>query len=149
MNEFPHSYSVKVEGGPEANLTASVENLASIEVAPPLQFGGPGDQWSPEDLFVAAVANCFVLSFRAVAKASKVNWTSISCVSEGTLDRQDRKIRFTNILTKAKLTIPPEQDSEAAAKALDKAEHSCLVTNSLSCESQLEFEIIEAASSTV
>lgn len=33
--------------------------------APPVQFGGDGKEWSPEDLFVAAVADCYLFSFKA------------------------------------------------------------------------------------
>ena len=135
-------YSVKVAGKPESNLTVYAENLPTLEVAPPLQFDGPGDQWSPEDLLMASVANCFVLSFRAIARAYKVEWSSIECVSEGTLDRVDGKTLFTHILTKVKLNIPQNQSIETAEKTLNKAEDTCLISNSLTCISELEFDIV-------
>ena len=144
MKELPHSYSVTVTGeSSTTNLVTSADNLASIQVAPPSQFGGPGDQWSPEELLIAAVANCFVLSFKAIAKASKVEWQSISCESEGTLAKVDRKILFTKVITKAKLSIPSGQSSVAAQRALKKAEETCFVTNSLTAEAELEYQIEE------
>ncbi len=141
--DLPHKYSVSVSAAPETNLTASVDGLPSLQVAPPAQFGGPGDQWSPEDLLMAAVANCFVLSFKAIARASKVEWTAISCQSEGVLDKVDKKICFTKVNTNVSLTVAPGQNLAAAERALQKAETACLITNSMTAEVALEFEVHE------
>lgn len=142
MSELPHIYRVTVEGKPTSSLTATAANLPALEVAPPAEFGGPGDKWSPEQLLMASVANCFVLSFRAIANASRLEWSSIECLSEGTLDRVNSKVQFTRIVTRATLTLPATQDSAAAQAALTKAEQTCFISNSLSCESTLECELI-------
>jgi peroxiredoxin-like protein len=142
MSDSPHLYSVKSVGTATGTLISSANNLPDITVAPPLQFGGPGDQWSPEDLLMAAVANCFVLSFRAISRASKLDWQSIDCESVGTLGKVERNILFTNVTTKVRLVIPADGNKEKAEKLLIKAEQSCLVSNSLSCDLQLECEIV-------
>jgi len=142
MKALPHQYKVKVDGLPENNLTAVAENLPALKVAPPSEFDGPGDQWSPEELLVAAVASCLVSSFRAIAKASRLEWRSIECESQGELDRVDRQTQFTGITTKARLVIPSDAHVDQAEKILIKAEKTCFITNSLSVESHLECEII-------
>ena len=142
MQDFPHLYSVKVEGKAVGNFTAGAERLPDIEVAPPLQFGGPGDQWSPEDLLMASVANCLVLSFRAIARASKLEWVSVECESVGELDKVERKAQFIGLLSKVRLVIPRNENKEKAERLLIKAEETCLISNSLSCESRIECEII-------
>ncbi len=103
-----------------------------------MQFGGPGDQWSPETLFVAAVADCFILSFRAIARASKFSWRHLSCRAEGVLDRAEGAARFTELLIQASLQLPEGGDSNKGHRLLEKAEESCLITNSLIAESKLE-----------
>lgn len=144
MQALPHLYRAHASATQESNLTTGVENLPSLEVAPPLNFGGPGDKWSPEDLLMAAVADCLILSFRAVARASQLEWLNLECEASGTLDRIERKTRFTHIATRAKLTIPASMDSEKALKLLHKAEATCLISNSLSCACELECEIVIA-----
>ncbi|WP_299199363.1 OsmC family protein [uncultured Amphritea sp.] len=144
MSQFPHTYTVTVAGKPESSLTAKAENLPALDVAPPSQFGGPGDQWSPEALLMASVASCFVLSFRAIATASKLEWSAIECVAVGTLDSANRQVQFTDILTKAKLQILATENIEAARKALKKAGETCFISNSLLCQSNLECEIISS-----
>lgn len=142
MKDLPHLYTVSSAGSAAGNLTARADNLPDITVAPPTGFGGPGDQWSPEDLFMASIANCFVLSFRAIASASKLEWHTIECESEGVLDKIERKILFTKVSSKVKLTIPNGEDRDKAEKLLNKAEDSCLISNSISCEAHIEIEII-------
>lgn len=142
MTDLPHLYKSKSEGSAAGNLTARSENLPDIIVAPPIQFGGPGDAWSPEDLLMASIANCLVLSFRAIASASKFEWNAIECETEGKLDKVERKMQFTQVMSKVKLFVPTTQSKEKAEKLLHKAEETCLITNSLSCESGIECEII-------
>lgn len=142
MKDFPHIYKAKSEGEVTGSLTASANDLPNIVVTPPIQFGGRGDAWSPEELFMASIANCLVLSFRAIASASKLEWKSIECVSEGTLDKVERKIQFTHVLSRIKLHIPTTESKAKAEKLLHKADEACFVSNSISCASGIECKIL-------
>ncbi len=144
MNALPHIYTATAKSEVTSNLELSVDNLPSLEVAPPIGFNGPGDKWSPEDLLMASVASCTILSFKAIARASKLEWISLKCVSEGILDRVERTTQFTKITTKAILTIPTDGNKEKAVKLLHKAEETCLISNSLTAESLIECEIVFA-----
>jgi len=114
-----------------------------MEVAPPAQFDGPGDQWSPEELFMASVSSCLVLSFRAIAKASKFEWLSITCESSGELNKVDKQIKFTSLVSRARLIVPLGANLKTGEKLLHKAEQTCFINNSLSCESRIECEITQ------
>ena len=141
MSQFPHQYNVSAHADSTGLVVINADGIPELKSAPPQQFGGPGDQWSPEDLLVAAVADCFVLSFRAIARASKLEWTSIRCEVTGTLDKVERSIEFTAFTVHAHLTIPAGTDEGRAQRLLEKAEASCLVTNSLKAEPHLETTI--------
>ena len=141
MHPFPHHYSVSAAARPEGPVPLSAEGLGAIESAPPKEFGGTGQQWSPESLLTAAVADCFVLNFRAIAAASKYPWSSLEARTQGTLNRADGKMAFTRFDTHAKLTVPAGTDVERGRKLLEKAEQTCLVSNSLACERHLTVEV--------
>ncbi len=141
MQEFPHHYSVTAAASMNGNVILNSDGAPEMLSAPPAQFGGPGDQWSPEALLVAAVADCFVLSFRAVARASRVDWTALQVDAEGTLDKIDRVTQFTAFKVHATLDVPEGSDEAKAQRALEKAEHVCLITNSLKADSELETTI--------
>jgi organic hydroperoxide reductase OsmC/OhrA len=142
MHPFPHRYRVTAAVRPDGDIPLAAEGVRVIESAPPKEFDGPGNQWSPEGLLTAAVADCFVLSFRAIAAASKYAWVSLDTRTEGTLDRVDGKMRFTRFDTLAKLHVPAGADIERAKKLLEKAELTCLVANSLSSERHLSVEVV-------
>jgi peroxiredoxin-like protein len=144
MHPFPHRYIVNAAVRPDGDVPLSAEGVRIIESAPPKEFDGPGNQWSPEALLTAAVADCFVLGFRAIAAASRFAWVSLEARTEGTLDRVDGKMRFTRFDTHAKLHVHAGADVERAKKLLEKAELSCLVSNSLNSERHLAVEVIAA-----
>ena len=141
MDPLPHQYSVTAEGGDEGMVTLRAPGLTAIASAPPKEFDGPGDQWSPETLLLASVADCFVLSFRAVAAASSFDWITLQCETNGTLDRVDRTTRFTEITNSVTLTVPGGTRESRAHSMLEKADQVCLISNSLSTPVQLNITL--------
>jgi organic hydroperoxide reductase OsmC/OhrA len=142
MHPYPHLYLVRASAAPEGDVPIDADRLPTLQTAPPAEFDGPGDRWSPESLLCAAVADCFLLSFRAVARASKFEWNGLECSVEGKLDRVEGKSRFTHVHVKATLRVPAGTDQAKAVKLLEKAEQVCLVSNSLLAERHLEPAVI-------
>jgi peroxiredoxin-like protein len=138
MQDLPHHYVAAADAKSAGNVVLSSSGVHDLISAAPAEFGGPGDQWSPEALLVASVADCFILAFRAVASASKLEWVSLSCSAEGILERVDRVTHFTRFNVSVNLEVPPGTDENKAHRLLEKAEQVCLITNSLKAESHLE-----------
>lgn len=142
MQDLPHHYIVSASAKSDTNVTLSSRGLENLESAGPPEFGGPGDVWSPETLLVGAVADCLILSFRATARAAKLEWDSLQCEVVGTLDKIERATQFTAFEVSAELTIPAGGDAAKAERLLEKAEHHCLITNSLKAESRLTMRVL-------
>ena len=142
LEPFPHLYPVTATVSADSNVRLTTPGAAAIKSAGPLQFGGPGDLWSPEALLCAAVADCFVLSFRAIARAARLGWTGLHCDVDGTLDKVDGVTRFTKFAVRATLSVPAGADHAKAKKLLRKAKTSCLITNSLTAESFLDVRVV-------
>jgi organic hydroperoxide reductase OsmC/OhrA len=138
MQEFPHHYRVTAAGGAADNIELSSPGVPDLPSAAPAEFGGPGDQWSPETLLAAAVADCLILSFRAVARASKFDWVSLSCEVDAVLDRIEKVTQFTEFRQTVVLEVPVGADEKKAMRLLEKAEHVCLVSNSLTGQTYLD-----------
>lgn len=145
MQDLPHHYNVAASADAESLVVLSSNGLENIETAGPAEFGGPGDVWSPETLLVGAVANCFILSFRAIARASRFEWDALSCAVSGTLDKIDRVTQFTDFYLTVELAVPAGTDERKAHRLLEKAERSCLVTNSLTGDTHLDAKVHGAA----
>ncbi len=141
MQNLPHHYLVVARAGSEGNVDLTSPGLARIDSAPPAEFGGPGDRWSPETLLVAAVADCFILTFKAIARASKLDWVSLNCDVDGVLDRVDKLALFTEFRLRVVLDVPQVTDEQKAMRLLEKSERTCLITNSLKSETHLDAEV--------
>ena len=131
MQDFPHHYSVAATARADGDVLLESERLPPLQSASPAEFGGPGDRWSPETLLVGAVADCFILTFRAVARAAGLPWISLECDVTGKLDRVDRVPQFTRLDIAAHLVVPHGEDAERARRALEKTERACLISSSL------------------
>lgn len=141
MQELPHRYLAAAVLRPEAHVALSSPGLADLESAPPAEYGGPGDRWSPETLLVAAVADCFVLTFKGIARASKVDWLAVQCDVEGVLDREDGITQFVQFRVKAIVDVPQGADEARVRRLIEKAEQGCLITNSMNARVTLDGEI--------
>jgi organic hydroperoxide reductase OsmC/OhrA len=142
MKPLPHLYEVALSGGPTGHTTLSMDGVPPLRSAPPKDFDGPGDAWSPEHLLLAAVETCFMFTFRAVALASKFDFLSLDLLGSGTVDRKDGVTRFTEIALGTRLTLPKGADPERARRMLEKGKNTCLVTASLSLPVSLDVEIV-------
>ena len=141
MQRFPHHYTVTAIANTEGETRLESAGLPALLSAPPAEFGGPGDRWSPETFCVGAIADCFVLTFRGIARASKLPWSSLRCEVEGTLDRVDGVTQFTSFLVRAALQVPPATDEAQARDLLAKTEQTCLITRSLKGTSHLQASV--------
>lgn len=144
MQSFPHHYQVTATGTAQGDIPISAENLPAWPTNAPAEFDGPGDRWSPETMLVGAAANCYILTFRAIAAVSKFEWTDLQCSATGLLDRVERVTQFTQIALKVTLTVPAGADHAKAERLLDKAEQACLITSSLKAEVTLNAEVVAA-----
>jgi peroxiredoxin-like protein len=147
MQELPHVYKVNALALPVGHVFLSASDKHDIESSSPREFGGPGNAWSPEELVVAAIADCLVLSFKTIASASKFSWISLECNTEGTLDQVDGAYQFTHFRTVAILKVDTNVSAEHAKRLMIKAESMCPVTNSMKARTMVEIRVTLAGHS--
>jgi organic hydroperoxide reductase OsmC/OhrA len=142
---FPHRYQATATVCPQGDVVILGDGLRALRSQPPDTFGGPGDRWSPETLLVGAVADCFALTFRAVASAARLSWETLECEADGTLDRIERVAQFTAFRIRAILKVPHGTSADEARRVLAKAKEHCLVSNSLRapCAFDSYIEVLE------
>jgi len=146
VHPFPHHYAVAAAADEASDVTLDSNGLPALPSAPPTEFDGPGNRWSPETLLVAAVVDCFILTFRGIATMSKLRWVSLTCEATGTVDRIERVTQFTAIEIRARLRVPSGANVDQAKRLLVRAEETCLVTNSLKVAPHLDASVEVAES---
>jgi peroxiredoxin-like protein len=143
MKPLPHHYAVHLGGSPSGHASLSTPGVPGLQTAPPSDYDGPGDAWSPEHLLLASVQACFLFTLRAIARLSKLEFSSLELDASGTVDRQDGVTRFTEIVLRPRLTVAPGTDRERATRILERSKTACLISASLSSPIRLEPEIVE------
>jgi len=143
MKPLPHEYDVFLSAGRTGYAVATAPNLPDLRTAPPTDYDGPGDAWSPEHLLLASIEACFVFTLRAVARMQRIDVIGLELDSHGTVDRKDGVTRFTAIVLRPTLTVAAGTDRERALKLLEQSERACLVSSSLSTPIRLEPTVIE------
>lgn len=138
MKAYPHSYHAGAQGSATGAVLVRSAGLPVLQTAPPPEFDGPEGVWSPETLLVASIADCFILTFRGVSRAARLEWESLEAHVEGILERTDGVTQFTRYVTRAVLTVESTVDQQKAKELLERAEKLCLVANSLKGERMLE-----------
>jgi peroxiredoxin-like protein len=143
MKPLPHHYDVHLSGGQSGYAELATAGVPTLRTAPPADYDGPGDAWSPEHLLLASAEACFLFTLRAIARMSKVEFTKLELNATGTVARVDGVTRFTEVVLRPTLVVPAGINRERIRQILEKAKDTCLVSASLSTPMRLESEITE------
>jgi peroxiredoxin-like protein len=139
-NEHKHRVVAWWSSG-QTGLAKSDSAPNAIHFAAPPQFGGLEGRWTPEDLFVSAVASCYTTTFHAIADSSKFEYNDLEVEAEGSVTKTESGYRFSGIVLRPSLTIPSEDGRERAVTLLEKARELCLVSRALATAQGFEIKI--------
>ena len=142
LGEQIHEYRVKIDWKKERIGDLVIEGKPQVQVASPPEFEGPEGIISPEDLFVASAASCFMTTFIAFTKKMHFEYKAFTCEGIGTLERVEKGFQFTKILLKTLVTVESEELKTKAERALELSAKYCLVSNSMKCPTMHEDNVI-------
>ena len=116
---LPHRCTYGIGIRPEGEVTYDSEGLPRNCARCRRRSGaGRAVLWSPEALLLlAALGDCTMMTFRAIAKASRFAWSEVSAEVEGKLDRIEGTSRFTEITIRVRLVVPAGSDPARPAAA--------------------------------
>ncbi|MHA2350982.1 MAG: OsmC family protein [Candidatus Thorarchaeota archaeon] len=97
---------------------------------------------SPEDLFVASAAVCYMNGFVEFTHKMRISFNSFECEARGTLEKVGRSFEITQIDMNTKVSIESEKIRAKIERALKLAAKYCFIGNSMKCPISHEFEII-------
>jgi len=141
-------YPVAVQWtGEKRGAAGSVDGLQTLAVATPPEFDGNAGLWSPEHLFVASVASCYMTTLLAIAGVSRVEIRSLEIPAVGVVERgEDRLYSIPSIVLRPHITLATEADLPRAERLAEKADRVCMVSRSLKTEVTVEptFSIAES-----
>ena len=123
-------------------IVAADDVPVQINFAAPPEFMGESGAWTPEHFFAAAIASCFVTTFKAIAEFSKFAFLSLQVEVEGVLEKEQGGYSFTKVVVQPILEIDRASEQERAIRLLEKAEHACLISRSIKSRIELQPEVV-------
>ncbi|MHA1907411.1 MAG: OsmC family protein [Candidatus Thorarchaeota archaeon] len=142
MSEPPKEHFVKVVWNDDKTGAAIVEGKPKIVTRIPPGSNETMQNFTPEDLFVAAGSVCFMNSFYHFTKKMHIVFKSFEVESVGYLEKVDRSFEVTRIHSKTKLVIESKELEKKFERALELGAKYCFISNSMKCPTTHEYEIV-------
>jgi organic hydroperoxide reductase OsmC/OhrA len=115
----------------EKECTVRASDKPEIKLSSPPEFKGLAGVWTPEDLFVASVNVCTLMTFLAYSKHKNLNLAGYESSVEGVLEYSNGKYRFTEITVHPHVTVKAQEEVALARQILQDAHDNCLISNSI------------------
>jgi organic hydroperoxide reductase OsmC/OhrA len=126
-------------------LTVTAHGKHPIEGSADKPFRGDLSRWNPEELLLAALAQCHLLSYLYVAVTEGVVVTDYSDAATGTMAEDGHGGgAFTEVLLRPRVTVSDPSMTDAAMRAHKKANELCFIARSVNFPVLHEPEIVVA-----
>jgi len=131
------TYKTGVEWLRRKACTLQSAGKPSFRVASPPEFRGEPNVWTPEDLLVAAVESCFLMTFASLIEHRHLAVEAYSSEAEGLLEWDEDGYRFTRVTIRPTVVVTDSRAVQPVMTALQDAKRDCLIARSLSGEVEL------------
>ncbi|MEM9916216.1 MAG: OsmC family protein [Planctomycetota bacterium] len=125
------------------NHTVTFPNGHVIESSAAVDFMGDPDKVDPEEMLVAALSNCHMLTFLALAAKKRLvveSYTDRASGVVGTLE--NKRMAVTAVTLRPEVTFGGPEDKRPDAETIDamhhKAHDHCFIANSVNCDIRVE-----------
>ena len=116
---YSRDYEVYIPGCPVLAGTAATA------------FLGTDTRFNPEDMLIASLAACHMLSYLALCARKNIVVTGYFDNAYGKMDFVDGVMRFTEVLLKPVVIIREGSDLERATRLHHEAHQECFIANSV------------------
>lgn len=135
-DSYARDFTVEIEGKPALKGTADP------------QFRGDPHVHNPEDLLLAAIAGCHMLTYLSWAARKGVAVTAYADAPTATMTLEGGRGQFTRALLKPTVTVAPGSDLALAESLHEAAHRDCFVARSVNFPVEYQPTTVEAGAKT-
>jgi organic hydroperoxide reductase OsmC/OhrA len=121
---------------PRNHAIAFKDSQETLIVSGAATYRGDGSKADPEDLLVAALSSCHMLSFLAIACKKKLTVKSYQDDAVGFLEVEGAKPWVKRVILRPKVVI--DTDAQTLAHIHHRAHEACFIANSVKTEVSVE-----------
>ena len=122
---YPRNHTLSFKDGQESIIASA---------SPP--YRGDAGKADPEDMLVAALSSCHLLSFLAIAAKKKLTVQSYEDDAVGFLENDGGKLWMTRVILRPKVAI--DTDAATLAQIHHLAHEACFIANSVKTDVKVE-----------
>jgi organic hydroperoxide reductase OsmC/OhrA len=123
---YPRNHSISFKNGVPVIFSASAG------------YKGDASKGDPEDMLVAALSSCHMLSFLAIAAKKKITVLSYDDEAVGYMEKEGGKLWITRTVLHPKVTFETAPDAATLAEMHHQAHELCFIANSVKTEVTVE-----------
>jgi organic hydroperoxide reductase OsmC/OhrA len=130
---YSREYRVEIDG--KQGLTGSADPA----------FRGDPALINPEDMLLAALSSCHMLSYLALCARMRIAVTAYTDQASGTMsETAPHRMGFTEVMLRPRVTVAAGTDLAKANALHEKAHELCFIANSVNFPVRHEAEIVTA-----
>jgi organic hydroperoxide reductase OsmC/OhrA len=122
---YPRNHAIAFKNG---------QQVVTTSASP--AYRGDAARPDPEDLLVAALSSCHMLSFLAIAAKKKLTVKSYEDDAVGFLENDGGKLWITRVILRPKVAI--DADAQMLAQIHHLAHEACFIANSVKTDISVE-----------
>ncbi len=141
MMKYPMTFTVQSlsESGIQSKWVTHAPNyFEKIPLSIPPEFNGPGEAFSPEDLYAMALQNCFVATFKVFAEKSRLQFQIIQVTSHLEVDRNEQGQPWMSRI-ELQIHLYGINQRDLAERVLQRTSENCMILNSVNTKKSFKF----------
>jgi organic hydroperoxide reductase OsmC/OhrA len=115
----------------------SAPDKPDIEIGSPPEFKGEAGVWAPEEMLVAALNACMMLTFVSFAQSRRLEFVAYESAAEGLLANVDGKYRIVEVSVRPTVVLRSKADIAAARTIMAEVKENCFISNSITADVKL------------
>lgn len=139
MYDLPTQFSAHAHATQKDILWTST-STEEFSVGIPPVFGGDTQCTSPEDFLVLALANCYVATFKTIAKKSSVHFEKMFVHCTLDIDKTNNGIEVVGAHTTVTIHTQEKEKAQSVAKV---AHDRCIIHNAVQFDTHITVEFEE------
>jgi len=144
--DYGRDHEVTVSGAADENGAGDAERPKPIAGSSDSTFRGDAARWNPEQLLLAALAQCHMLSYLHVCATAGIVVTAYTDEAHGTMtDTTDGGGHFTDAVLRPQVTVATPDMIEKAAVLHEEAHERCFIANSVNFPVRHESVVLAAS----
>jgi peroxiredoxin-like protein len=132
METFEFTLQASWQGGRLGQGRLNTEGM-SLDVSLPAALGGPGIGANPDELLLAAAANCYMITLAAILEKREPGIAGFKIQSQAMVELDGGRLTFKKIVHRPRIVLQEadEQKKLNVEQLARRAEKACMVSQAL------------------